>query len=528
MDAASTTSLDLPRFRFPGRVNATSLVVGLTTLALLMRLGHIGSRPLWLDEAFSQWFSSQSFHYLWTAVPTYEVHPPFYYSLLKTWRWIAGDSSFALRSLSLLFAIATIPIVIAIGLEQERQDETGRPLLRAGVAAFLAACSPMLITTGQEVRPYPLVAFAFSIAILGLFRLRRQFAGGGSGEWSSWLLLASGTELSLWAHGLGLLYALALALALAPSWLQAPVSRQRLIRGACTAGAIALAYLPCLMMIAARAGDWGANWLAWEPALFFPQLLALYTVPVEALSIGTAVTAMAMAVLIKRAMETGWKAQGWSAQRVTLILWLAPPLIAAIISALFIPIFLARTLSATLIPGYLAMGAAIARTPSAKERQWLTAAICITLLPTALVYSLRPAAERWDLAASYLSRNVGPADQIWLYPADSALPIAATGIKLPGVTRAVPEAFPTLSFKGPIRAGWPAVVSLTPQQAAGFANDPKIGAVPRIWLVTRQSGIFDPAGDMPAALSKSRQPGAVERWGYIAVQPFALPPGRGR
>src|SRR6478672_11226701 len=111
MDAASATPAQLPRLRLPVRVTAPGLVVGMTILALFMRLGHIGSRPIWLDEAFSQWFSSQSFHYLWTVLPSYEVHPPFYYSLLKAWRWIAGDSALALRSLSVLFAIATVPIV---------------------------------------------------------------------------------------------------------------------------------------------------------------------------------------------------------------------------------------------------------------------------------------------------------------------------------------------------------------------------------------------------------------------------------
>ena len=47
---------------------------------------HLGGRNLWLDEAFSAWFSERSLHYLWTVLPTYEAHPPFYYSLLKVWR----------------------------------------------------------------------------------------------------------------------------------------------------------------------------------------------------------------------------------------------------------------------------------------------------------------------------------------------------------------------------------------------------------------------------------------------------------
>jgi hypothetical protein len=86
--------------------------------------------------------------------------------------------------------------------------------------------------------------------------------------------------------------------------------------------------------------------------------------------------------------------------------------------------------------------------------------------------------------------------------------------------RPIPEAFPTMHYKGPIRAGWPAVVSLTPAQAAQFAGDPSISNVPVIWLVTRQSAIFDPAGDVPAALARIRRPGRTQTWGYIEARPY--------
>jgi hypothetical protein len=173
-----------------------------------------------------------------------------------------------------------------------------------------------------------------------------------------------------------------------------------------------------------------------------------------------------------------------------------------------------------LIPAYLALGGAIARTASQRERTILTAAICITLLPTAVQTAVRSPSERWDDAAAYLSRNVSRNDQVWLYPSDSALPLAHVGDPIAGTTRALPAPFPTLGVKGPIRAGWPAMVSLTSEQAAKIASDPALKRVPVIWLVTRQSGIFDPAGDMPRALARSRRPGRLQQWGYISVQPY--------
>src|SRR5439155_27316264 len=113
------------------------------------------------------------------------------------------------------------------------------------------------------------------------------------------------------------------------------------------AALVALVYLPCLMMMANRAGDWSTNWLEWQPSMLL-QLLVLYTIPVEALTVGSAIAALAMALLIKRALASTYASQGWNSDRAMLLLWLGPPMLAALISALFIPVFLARTLSGTL------------------------------------------------------------------------------------------------------------------------------------------------------------------------------------
>ena len=495
------------------------LVAGLTLLALALRLTDLGTRALWLDEAFSAWFSDRSFTYLWHVLPTYEAHPPFFYSVLKVWRSIVGPGHSAMRGFSVLFGTLTVPAIMAIAFEQERHSPTARPLLRAGLAGCLAACSPMLMVIGQEARPYPMLAFSYSIAILALLRLIREFNEGGAGRWTSWLLLGFSVEWTLWSHALGFLYGSCLALALLPLWLSAPASRARVVRGIATATIIGAIYLPCLLMMSHRAGDWATNWLEWRPSMLM-QLLVLYTVPVEALNLASAIAALAMALLIKRAISSTWVSKGWNSERSMLLLWLGPPMIAALISALFEPVFLARTLSGTLIPAYLMIAGAIARSDDARERRIITSAICITLVPTALALATRPATERWDLLSEYLSRNVEAHDQVWLYPADSALPLDAVGRTVPGTVRAIPQPFPTLGFKGPIRAGWPAVVSVTGQQAATFANDPKLRDVPVVWLVTRQSGIFDPYNDVPKALARVRRPGPLIEWGYINARPY--------
>ena len=518
MDAVSSLVVPVTEARPAWRVTRLQLVACLTVLALALRLTDLGMRALWLDEAFSAWFSDRSFTYLWHVLPTYEAHPPFFYSVLKIWRSIVGPGHAAMRGLSVLFGTLTVPAIMAIGFELERHSPTGRPLLRAGLAGFLGACSPMLMVIGQEARPYPMLAFAYSLAILAVLRLIRGFRDGGAGSWASWLFLGFTVEWTLWSHALGFLYGACLGLALLPLWLSSP-NRARILRGLGTGTLIAAIYLPCLLMMSHRAGDWATNWLEWQPSVLL-QLLVFYTVPVEALTIASAIAALAMALLIKRALASTWVSQGWNSERTMLLLWLGPPMMAALISALYEPVFLARTLSGTLIPAYLMISGGIARTDDARERRIITSAICITLVPTALTLATRQSTERWDLLSEYLSSNVAATDQVWLYPADSALPLGAVGRAVPGKLRAIPQPFPTLGFKGPIRAGWPAVVSVTPQQAARFAGDAALKDVPVIWLVTRQSGIFDPKDDMPRALAKVRRPGRLQEWGYINVRPY--------
>ncbi|NUQ18662.1 MAG: hypothetical protein HOP95_09455, partial [Sphingomonas sp.] len=142
----------------------------------------------------------------------------------------------------------------------------------------------------------------------------------------------------------------------------------------------------------------------------------------------------------------------------------------------------------------------------------------ITLTPTAVQIAVRPATEAWDQVGGYLRRNVAPGDQVWVYPNDSALPLREAGTTT--ALRGIPGDYPAVGIVGPVRAGSPAVVSVTAAQARAIAEDPNVRDVPTIWLVTRQSGVFDPKHELPDALADVRRPGAAVEWGYINVRPY--------
>jgi uncharacterized membrane protein len=522
MEAAAASLAPLAGPRLKWRATPLQLAVLLTFLALAVRLSGISMRPLWLDEAYSAWFSSRSWHELWTVVPTYETHPPFYYSLLKLWRLGFGGSALSLRLPSVLLGAATVPIVMLAARQIERLRPSGRPLLLMGAAGFLAACGPTLVEHGQEARPYAPMSFAYSVAILGLLLLFGEFADGKPGSRRNWLILALGSELTLWSHALGAVYAACIAIALLPSWLTKPMPKQRITRGLITAATILLTYLPCLWLIAGRTRDWGSGWISWKPEMLL-TLLSIYGVPVEVLTIGSAVAALILFLLAKRAIAAGLGQRGWSAERALLLLWWGVPLITALVSALFVPVFLPRTLTATLVPFYLAIGAALARTESSKERLALMAVLVATLFPATIAMALRPATEPWDQVDAYLQRNVRAGDIVWLYPNDSALPLRAAGPRSTYVRHGIPADYPALGVAAPRNAGSPAVPSVTPKSMEKLIGSPEAMRARTIWLVTSQAQYFDPKDDLGHALSAGRRPGPRQRWEYLRIQAFARP-----
>jgi mannosyltransferase len=132
----------------PAVLDFSVLGLGLVIFATLV-LQKLSYWSIWFDEAYSWYITKFSFsdiaHY--TAS---DVHPPLYYWLLKIWEMLFGTSELALRSLSLLFALAAI----SAGFVLVRKL-FGRKA--AWVSLLLMILSPMLIRYSQEARMYTLV-----------------------------------------------------------------------------------------------------------------------------------------------------------------------------------------------------------------------------------------------------------------------------------------------------------------------------------------------------------------------------------
>lgn len=129
-----------------------------------LRVMLLGTKGIWLDEAFSLWAAHQNVADMLGWIVKIDPHPPLYYLLLHFWMGINADTPYNARLLSALFGTATIPIIYLIG----------KRLSGAGVglaAALFLALSPFNIYFGQETRMYTLLAFNAAVAIYALARL---------------------------------------------------------------------------------------------------------------------------------------------------------------------------------------------------------------------------------------------------------------------------------------------------------------------------------------------------------------------
>ena len=143
-------------------------LIALTALATVLRFATLDLQSLWYDEAFTP------VHVLHAglgetlrAVSHTENTPPLWYVLIWGWSRSWGNGEVALRSLSALAGVATVPVAWGIGREL-----AGRRA--ALVAAALLAVNPLFVWYSQEARAYSLFTLLAALALLCFLRALRE------------------------------------------------------------------------------------------------------------------------------------------------------------------------------------------------------------------------------------------------------------------------------------------------------------------------------------------------------------------
>jgi len=152
-----------------------TLVSTATIVAGVLRIYALDRKPFWLDEGVSVAISRLDWYNFIRLMWRREANMSLYYLLLRGWQHLGG-SEFFLRSLSVVFAVATVPAIYWLALRLfDRRVAT--------IASLLFAVNAYSVRYAQEARSYSLYVFLGTLSWICFIeyvrnpsaRLRRAF-----------------------------------------------------------------------------------------------------------------------------------------------------------------------------------------------------------------------------------------------------------------------------------------------------------------------------------------------------------------
>ena len=147
---------------------------------------NIAGPSIWFDEAFSAYIIQYNFLDIARYTAT-DVHPPFFYWLLKVWVALFGETELGLRSMSVFFgAVAAVFGFLLV------RRKFGRKAAIVGL--IILVLSPLFIRYSQEARMYTLAA---TIVLAATYVMIRALESKGRKLWVWYGVLVS---LGMWTH----------------------------------------------------------------------------------------------------------------------------------------------------------------------------------------------------------------------------------------------------------------------------------------------------------------------------------------
>jgi len=487
------------------------LLLAIVALGGFLRLYQIGSKGLWLDEAFSVWLGWQPVGEMLGWLVNIDQHPPLYYTLLHLWMTL-GDDAATVRALSALLGTLTIPVIYLLGRRLTDGDETIGLL-----AALILAVSPFHVHFAQEARMYALLALNASLALYALARLltdpRSATVSLGQqfrGLWAAithrqpllqtietdlaWLGYIVFTTATLLSHNTAILF---------------PIATNIFILGLFLAR---LRFATCNLLrnwLLAQAGVF----LLWSPwlAAFFVQATSVYRefwIPPPTWQTVVGTVGAFLSDFLPRQIR--WPEIVWGLYAALALLGLVRlrrrPARIALLLVIFLtpfagewlvslrrPIFYDRTLIWASIPLYLLLAAGIGQL---RHRPCILTVVLMALTINTLSlreYYTHFEKEQWDDAAAFVAERVKPNDLIlfnatWVqlpfdfYFRSHSRPVAEHGVPVDLFDRGI----------------------LEPKMVA--SDLPRLRALirgrERVWLVYSHDWYTDPQGLIPPALEE--------------------------
>jgi hypothetical protein len=459
-------------------LQSSVLVLVLTLVGLGLRMAGIERQSLWLDEAGRVAIAALPWSEIRGGVEVIELSPPLYHYLLHGWMLLVGAGDGAVRMLSVLLVLPTVPLAWWLG-----STVAGRGVA-CGLAAMVAA-NPFAVHYGQEAAMYALL-LPLSLATIGAAVSVLTASDSQSAPEKArrrrvvWLLvyIVAGV-LALYTH----YYVAFLLLSVAVVGVADALVR-RAWHGAIfwivSHAIIAIAFLPWLPVflqqarLAASVEDWGAVSISDAIGRWSAALLAFSsTVPLEWTT-----------VLVLVGMAVG----GWRLRDRGPTLWLlgalvALPLVLGIAAAEWAHSFRERGYLAVAAAAWLLLAAAVLAprvrgAADAAARAGLGLAVILTTI-VGLASHLGQRGEDWRSAAAVVQALAAAEDPIFFVHFAGQLPFdryfrgGQSRIGLPA------------SFRW--EDGYTARYRVTPEDVARRAA-PALAGASQAWVVLSHDG----------------------------------------
>lgn len=149
---------------------------------------------IWFDESYSVAISNHGFSEIWN-IGGNDVHPVFYYMMLKIVSLIFGNNILVFR----LFSIVPIVILSILGITHIRKDYGERTGI---IFSFLTLFLPIIAAYSSEIRMYTWVMLFVTITAIYANRIYKNEL-----SIKNWIIFALFSLLSAYTHYYGLMFA---------------------------------------------------------------------------------------------------------------------------------------------------------------------------------------------------------------------------------------------------------------------------------------------------------------------------------
>lgn len=359
----------------------------------VLRFTNLTKESFWLDEGWLLHVIDRASVFDVVREAAKDIHPPLQYILLWGWARVFGESDAALRSLSAVFATASIPATWALA----RRLVAPRAAL---VATVIVALSPLLLLHAHDAKQYSLVLLLATISTERFLAFAQRGSHRALAGW------AVATILLAYTHVIGVTAVLAQdALILVGIPRAVRHGRALLVPWFIGHVAVILAVAPVVpSLVAATPGFQGF------PGSQSPHILWRAFKSIEGgrvatmLMVALSAAGLMLGRLRGRAVPRGLRASLVLAAIMILGPWAA--------SALTFPSFARRLLIPGIPPLAIGLGVGLMRLAS-PARRGLPVALAVCAIAVG-ISSLHPRVEReqWREASAFIGSNAKPGDAV--------------------------------------------------------------------------------------------------------------------